>query len=126
MRRALKARKSELTELLVNAEEPPPPLHPNMAEIYQQRVTALYEGLQNEDGAAEFAEVVRTLVDQVTLVPEAGELAIVLRSDLAAILRSAAGKKNPNFLSEAGALNGLLSQVSLVAGTRFELATFRL
>ena len=45
MRRALEARKSELTELLVNAEEPPPPLHPKMAEIYQQRVTALYEGL---------------------------------------------------------------------------------
>ena len=121
MRRALKARKSELTELLVNAEEPPPPLHPNMAEIYQQRVTALYEGLQNEDGAAEFAEVVRTLVDQVTLVPEAGELAIVLRSDLAAILRSAAGKKNPNFLSEAGALKACYRKYRWLRGQDLNL-----
>ena len=42
---------------------------------------------------------------------DADELVIVLRGDLASILRFAAGKKNPGFLSEAGALNGLLSQV---------------
>jgi site-specific DNA recombinase len=51
------------------------------------------------------------LVDQVTLVPDEAELAIVLRGDLAAILRFAANKKNPD-------LGALLSQVSLVAGTR--------
>jgi len=60
------------------------------------------------------------------LVPQKDELAIVLRGDLAAILRFAAGKRNPDFLSEAGAIDGLLSQVSVVAGARFELATFRL
>ena len=43
------------------------------------------------------------------------ELAIVLRGDLAAILRFAAGKKNPDFLSEAEVLDGLLSQASMVA-----------
>lgn len=122
----LEARKAELTELLGNAEEPPPLLHPNMAEIYQQRVAALYENLQNEGQKAESAEVFRTLVDQVTLVPDAEELAIVLRGDLAAILRFAAGKKNPDFLSEAGALDGLLSQASVVAGIGFEPMTFRL
>jgi len=41
---------------------------------------------------------------------EAEELAIVLRGDLTAILRFAAGKKNPDFRSEAGTLDGLLSQ----------------
>ena len=97
-----------------------------MAEIYQQRVAALYENLQNEGQKAESAEVCRTLVDQVTLVPDAEELAIVLRGDLAAILRFAAGKKNPDFLSEAGALVGLLSQASVVAGIGFEPMTFRL
>ena len=54
--------------------------------------------------SADAAELCRTLVDQVTLVPDAEELAIVLRGDLAAILRFAAGKKNPDFLSEAGLL----------------------
>ena len=78
------------------------------------------------------------------------ELAIVLRGDLGAILRFAAGKKDPDFLSEAEALDNLLgasmasrkagrrnaktsaavalevSQLSLVAGTGFEPVTFRL
>ena len=89
-----------------------------MAEIYRQRIAVLYESLQNEDGKAEAAEVLRTLVDQVTLVPDAEELAIVLRGDLAAILRFAANKKNPDVLSEAGVLGALLSQESVVARTR--------
>ncbi|RDW11971.1 resolvase, partial [Paracoccus thiocyanatus] len=82
--------------------------------------------------------------------PEDGELAIVLRGDLGAILRFAAGRKNPDFLSEAEALDNLLgqmaasrrpsrgqqktsaavalevSQLSLVAGVGFEPTTFRL
>lgn len=62
----------------------------------------------------------------VTLVPDEAELAIVLRGDLAAILRFAANKKNLDVLSEAGVLGSLLSQVSLVAGAGFELTTFRL
>jgi site-specific DNA recombinase len=54
---ALKARKAELAELLANAEEPPPVLHPNMAEIYRQRISALYERLQDAGARAEAAEV---------------------------------------------------------------------
>ncbi len=122
----LEARKAELIECLANAEEPPPLLHPNMAEIYRQRISALYESLQGDDGKAEAAEVFRKLVDRVTLVPEGDKLAIVLRGDLAAILRFAASKKNPDILAEAGVLDGLLSQVSLVAGIGFEPMTFRL
>jgi site-specific DNA recombinase len=88
--------------------------------------SALHESLQGEDGKAEAAELFRTLVDQVTLVPEDDRLAIVLRGDIAAMLRFAAGKKNPALVSEGGVLESLLSQESLVAGTRFELMTFRL
>ena len=97
-----------------------------MAEIYRQRIAALYEGLQNEDGKAEAAEVFRTSVDQVMLVPDEAELAIVLRGDLAAILRFAANKKNPDVLSEVGVLGTLLSQELVVAGAGFEPAAFRL
>lgn len=100
----LEARKIELTEKLANADEPPPLLHPNMAALYAQRIGQLYEHLQDEDGRARAAETFRSLIDQVTLVPDKGELAIVLRGDLGAILRFTAGKKNPDFLSEAEAL----------------------
>ena len=71
-------------------------------------------------------DVFRTLVDQVLLVPDNGELAIILRGDLAAILRFVAGKKNPGVLTEAGVMAKLLSQESVVAGTGFEPVTFRL
>ena len=72
------------------------------------------------------AETFWSLVNQVDLVPEGGRLAIVLRGDLAAILRFVAGEKNPDFLSEAGVLDDLLSQGSVVAGIGFEPMTFRL
>ena len=113
----LEARKAELTAFLADAHEPPPLLHPNMAELYRQRVARLYESLQIEEGRIEAAELFRTLVDQVTLVPENNELAIVLRGDLAGILRFATNKKNPDVLAEVGVLAGLLSPGSLVAGT---------
>jgi site-specific DNA recombinase len=114
----LETRKEYLEKTLAEAVEPPPLLHPNVAEIYRQRISTLYESLQSEDGKTEAAEAFRTLVDQVTLVPTEDELAIVLRGDLAAILRFAANKKNPDVLSDAGVLDALLSQESLVAGTR--------
>ncbi|WP_271180007.1 zinc ribbon domain-containing protein, partial [Paracoccus kondratievae] len=143
----LEARKAELTEKLANANEPPPLLHPNMAALYAQRIAELTESLQHEDSRAQAAEILRSLVDQVTLVPEDGELAIVLHGDLGAILRFAAGRQNPDFLSEAEALDNLLaqsggsrqpgrrnaktsalcatevSQLSLVAGVGFEPTT---
>ncbi|MER8778886.1 recombinase family protein [Mesorhizobium sp. M0977] len=124
----LEIRKEDLEKALAEAAEPPPLLYPNMAEIYSQRISTLYESLQSKDGKAEAeaAQVFRTLVDQVTLVPDAEELAIVLRGDLAAILRFAANKKNPDVLSEAGVLGALLPQESLVAGTGFEPVSFRL
>ena len=114
----LEARKAELADKLANADEPPPLMHPNMAGLYAQRIGQLYEHLQDEDGRTRAAETFRSLVDQVTLVPDNGELAIVLRGDLGAILRFAAGKKNPDFLAEAEALDNLLSPESLVAGGR--------
>ncbi len=114
----LEARKAELAELLANADEPPPLLHPNMAHVYQDRVGKLCENLQREEDRGPAVEVLRSLIEQVTLLPDNGELAIILRGDLGAILRFAAGKKNPDFLSEAEALDNLLSQGSLVAGGR--------
>ncbi|MET4899036.1 hypothetical protein RN629_18280 [Sphingomonadaceae bacterium jetA1] len=62
----------------------------------------------HDHNRAEAAERLRSLVEEVRLVPESGELAIVLRGDLAAMLRFAAGRKNPDFLKETAALEALL------------------
>ena len=151
----MEARKAELIDLLANADEPPPLLHPNMAEIYRQRIAQLHDNLQTGEERVNAAEIFRTLVEQVIMLPVDGELKIVLRGDLAGILRFAANKKNPDFLSETEALENLLSrapllgsahgarslktraksensapegvsQLSLVAGVGFEPTTFRL
>jgi site-specific DNA recombinase len=73
-----------------------------MAEIYRERISALYERLQGDDGRSEAAEVLRTLVERVTLVPDENGLGIVLRGDLAAILSFAAGKKKPTSFRRPG------------------------
>jgi site-specific DNA recombinase len=72
--------------------------------------------LPAEATRAEAAELVRSLVDQITLVPEDGVLSIVLRGDLAALLSFAADKQKPSGLSATGL--GFPSQGSSVAGTR--------
>ena len=121
----LEARKAELVELVSETRKQVPLLHPNMSEIYRRRIAALCNSLGDDDGKLEALEVLRTLVDQVALVPDGNELSIVLRGDLAAMLTFAANRKRPDLLSEAGLL-GLLSPVSVVAGTGFEPVTFRL
>ncbi|WP_158511659.1 hypothetical protein [Bradyrhizobium sp. CCGE-LA001] len=52
-------------------------------------------------GKADAAEVFRTLVDQVTLVPGDAELTILLRRDLARIRRFDPNQKTQPVLSEA-------------------------
>lgn len=56
--------------------------------------------------------MLRSLVDQVTLVPDGGELAIVLRGDLGAILRFTARKQNPDLQMDAEALDNLMGRAA--------------
>ncbi|MGK9235799.1 recombinase family protein [Inquilinus limosus] len=116
----LEHRKEELERQLAEANEPPPLLHPNLAEVFRQQIAALHEKLQAEETKAEAAAIVRGLVDRITLVPEGGALSIVLRGDLAAMLVFAWNSKKPSLLGDG------LVQGSLVAGTGFEPVTFRL
>ncbi|WP_236840788.1 hypothetical protein [Bradyrhizobium sp. CCGE-LA001] len=88
-------------------------------------MAALYESLQSDDAKGEAAEVFRTLVDQVTLMPEAEELAIVLRGDLAAILPVCGRQKEPRRPFGSRGSERLASQASVVAGIGFEPMTFR-
>lgn len=78
--------------------------HPYCIRTWPRSTASGSRPLRDEDGKAEAAEVFRTLVDQVTLVPDADELAIVLGGDLAAILTFAAGKKSPTSFRRPGFL----------------------
>lgn len=104
----LEARKAELTAFLATADEPPPLLHPSMAELYRSRVQDLYDALQDEDEEkrTEAADIIRTLVEDIVLTPVGGKVEIDVRGDLAGILTLSVQTKNP--AGRAGS-----SQVSL-------------
>lgn len=116
----LEKRKSDLEHVLSEAEEPPPVLHPEMAGFYRQQVDFLYEALQNDAETArlEAAAVLRSLIKDIVLTPEADELKIDVRGDLAGILTIAFNKKRPSERDGRVELGDLVEQVKMVAGER--------
>jgi site-specific DNA recombinase len=108
----LQNRKDALLKQLEVADEPPPLLHPSMADLYRSKVEKLAETLQREDTRLEASEMLRGLIDSIVLTPEKGQLRIELRGNLAAMLAAAQKtKRSP----ETG---DLLVPVQLVAGAR--------
>jgi len=117
----IEARKAELERQVADAEIPPPLLHPEMATFCREQVSALYKTLQDDTEATRLraGEVLRSLVKEIILTPEAGELKIDVRGDLAGILAISLKTKTP-------ATGTGVSQVEMVAGIGFEPMTFRL
>ena len=66
---ALQGRKTALEAKLESADEPPPLLHPGMAELYRQKVTDLALALERPDTRTEAAEAIRGLIDAIVLTP---------------------------------------------------------
>lgn len=79
------------------AEEPPPLLHPNMAHHYHVQVDELYAALQEDAEARRVvaADVLRSLVREIILTPEDGELQIDVRGNLVGILAVSLKSKRP-------------------------------
>jgi hypothetical protein len=69
---ALRERKTALQAKLDSADEPPPLLHPRMAELYRQKVTDLAQALEHPDTRTEAAEAIRGLIDAIVFTPAAG------------------------------------------------------
>jgi hypothetical protein len=109
------ARREELKAKLAAADEPPPLLHPGMADLYRQKVTALAQVLEHPETRTEASEALRGLIETIVLTPSQGELRIELKGNLAAMLGAAQNvKRSP----ETGDLS---LQVVMVAGARNEL-----
>jgi site-specific DNA recombinase len=118
--KALDARRRKLQAHLESADEPPPLIHPQMAELYRQKVTTLAHALEAAETRTEAREALRGLIDAITLTPEMSTLRIELKGNLAAMLGATVqSKRSP----ETGDLS---LQVSMVAGAGFEPATFGL
>jgi site-specific DNA recombinase len=117
---ALEAKRAELKRRL-EGPDAPPLLHPSMSDLYRQKVTHLYEALNGDERSLAGArEAIRGLIDEVSLEPVGDELRIILKGNLAGMLRLAHENKRPSETDD------LLDQKLLVAGAGFEPATFGL
>jgi site-specific DNA recombinase len=84
-------------------------------------VATLVDSLAKDD-AAEARELVRSLIEHITLHPDGDGQRVEVRGELAAILALSAGAKGGATADAAG----LALQVKMVAGAGFEPAAFRL
>src|SRR5216683_5489824 len=73
----------------------------------------LHEALLDGTTRDEAFELIRSLIDEICLVPEDGQLRVELRGELAGILALAADSRKPGGLSATG----LAQQIKMVAGT---------
>ncbi|KXV23391.1 recombinase family protein, partial [Gluconobacter japonicus] len=115
----LEARKAEIETRLADAPTQPPLLHPNMAELYRQKIAMLHDSLQTEVSGTRTVEAIRSLITRIRLIPENGELGIFLEGDLAAMLGFASNRKSAMHHPDAGVLDKFLVQGSMVAGAGF-------
>jgi site-specific DNA recombinase len=106
------AKREDLKAKLAAADAPPPLLHPEIAELYRQKVTTLAQALERPETRVEATEALRGLIDAIIVTPTDGELRIELKGNLAAMLSAATNaKRSPES-------DDLSLQVSLVAGAR--------
>jgi site-specific DNA recombinase len=110
----LEARQLVLQHELSETTTPAPLLHPKLAEVYRQRVERLHEALSEPSMRDEAFELIRSLIDEIRLMPDKDRLNIELRGELAGILALAMDRKKPGDLSAAGQAQ----QIKMVAGTR--------
>ena len=132
----LEARQKELQAALAEADEPPPLLHPEMAEHHSRQISELCAALREESEARRMdaADILRSLIREIVLTPEDGVLQIDLRGDLAGILavsvgtgdaegdcasQTAGGVRNANSRPRGAAVSSdLVQRVEMVAGAR--------
>jgi site-specific DNA recombinase len=101
-------------------------IHPRLHELYYRKVQNL-ERMLAGDNAEAARETVRSMIEKVTIAPEVKGYMAVLHGDLASILaisQASADTINPKEKLPDTQMSG--SQLSVVAGARFELTTFRL
>ena len=118
----LEARKRDLERTLTaNHDERAVEIHPNMAELYRKKVTELQALLADETARPQAMDLIRSMIDHIEIKggTERGRPDVILVGALAQIL--AFTQQNKTVAS-----NGSDGRVLMVAGARFELATFRL
>ncbi|MGR3704072.1 recombinase family protein [Sulfitobacter sp.] len=118
----LETRKRVLEADLENAVPAAPVmLHPNLSDVYRDKVANLTAALNDPATKAEVTTIIRSLLESIRLVPnDSGALDIVLVGELAGLL-SLGVSQNEQSRPEAACCSSVM-----VAGVGFEPTTFRL
>ena len=125
---ALEAERADLEAKMDALPEPEPvAIHPRLAETYARKVADLAAALNDPEARPEAAELLRGLIESVTLTPDPdapnGHV-IELRGELGAIFALCGNDVAANANARRGAAG--VRQVTVVAGVGFEPTTFRL
>ena len=100
---------SALDETLSAPPPPPVRLHPNLSELYRRKVTELAATLSHPKIRTPALEIVRCLIERVTVRIDGTQALLDLEGALSATIETA----------QPGGLNGVeLSSVKVVAGAR--------
>ena len=118
---ALEAREDELNTLLAALPPKEPALMPELAELYRQKVADLHRLLIDPSTKDEAFGIIRTLIDEVRLIPEDGKLRVELRGALAGILALSQAGAKTSATDASRSASVLLEQVKLLAGARNHL-----
>jgi len=89
----LEAERARLRNALDAAPADKPLLHPNLAAIYRARIENLQAVLSDPEYGREAFDVIRSLVEEVRIIPTGDEVTIELRGELAGILALAETEK---------------------------------
>jgi hypothetical protein len=106
----LEARQAELTQLIESAPPPAPRLHPKLAEVYRATVADLHAALNDPSARTEAAEILRGLIERITVRADAQGHLVELTGDIVKLLTLRGGSVPDPFQSS----------VKVVAGARFD------
>ena len=116
----LEGRVAAIDAELDSPAPPPVRLNPNLSELYRRRVTELAITLADPSIAQPAREVVRNLIERVSVSWEDGQAVVALDGALTALIGLATNAKGPAVAGPFGC------SVKVVAGAGFEPAAFRL
>jgi site-specific DNA recombinase len=83
---ALEGRQAELRKAVQAAPPAAPRFHPKLAELYRQQVTDLHFALNDPEARTEAADILRTLIERVTLRTTEDGQVVVLTGDIVKLL----------------------------------------
>ena len=114
---AMESQLAGLDRELAAQPAPMPVLHPNLAELYRQQVESLAETFKDPNFDTEALEILRSLIDRVSVTPAGDGFEIELTGEIAAMVELAHGANNKKAGSKGPTFDDLSRRsVKVVAG----------